>query len=147
MNEPVLPRAILIDKETGQHYDVDLKSDINPFPLPDDEFEETIRPVVFQQSFTVKVSKNDRMAFKRLMRKHKKIPRKLKKALRHVGFFTGEMKRIETANGSGYEQDAWFGPKDGYPMTKYVNRACLKLKTNAILIIERQFKDLLPQTP
>ena len=120
--------------------------DINPWPTEPDE-EEPAQPMVFHNSVTIKLTKKDKLAFKRLMRKQSKVPRKLKKALKHVGFFKLPMEEIETENGLSYKQTVGFGPKDGYPCTKWVNRACLKLKTNAILIIERQFKDLLPQTP
>ncbi len=144
MNETVLPRAILMDQKTGQQFEVNLQSDINPWPTEPDE-EEPAQPMVFHNSVTFKMTKKDKLAFKRLMRKHNKVPRKLKKALKHVGFFTGEMRRFETENGSGFEQTAWFGPKDGYPCTKWVNRACQKLKANAILIMERQVKEHLPQ--
>lgn len=141
MNETVLPRAILMDQKTGQQFEVNLQSDINPWPTEPDE-EELAQPMVFHNSVTFKLTKKDKLAFKRLMRKHNKVPRKLKKALKHVGFFTGEMRRFETENGSSFEQTAWFGPKDCYPCTKWVNRACLKLKANALIIFERELNNI-----
>ena len=145
MNELALPRAILMDPKTGQRFDVNLQSDINPWPTEPAE-EEPAQPMVFNKTFTFKLPKKDSLVFKRMLRRQNKVPRKLKKALKHVGFFKLPMEEIETENGLSYKQTVGFGPKDGYPCTKWVNRACLKLKTNAILIIERQFKDLLPQT-
>ena len=120
--------------------------DIKPWPTEPAE-EEPATPKVFRKTFTFKMTKKDQQAFKRLMRKQSKVPRKLKKALRHVGFFQLPMERVETQNGVAFKQTTWFGPKDGYPCTKWVNRACLKLKANAMLIIERQFKEHLPQNP
>ena len=138
MNEQILPRAILMDLKTGQQFDVNLQSDIQPFPTEPAE-EAPAAPLVFHKTVTFKATKKDKLAFKRLMRKSNKVPRKLKKALRHVGFFRLPMERVETENGFAFKQTVGFGPKDGYPCTKWVNRACLKLKANAIYIIERQF--------
>lgn len=138
--EPGKCQAFLISKDTGQM----MKVNPQPWPTEPDE-EEPAQPMVFNKTVTFKLPKKDSLVFKRMLRRQNKVPRKLKKALKHVGFFTGEMRRFETENGSGFEQTAWFGPKDGYPCTKWVNRACLKLKANAILIMERQMKKHLPQ--
>ena len=137
MNETVLPRAILMDLKTGQQFEVNLQSDINPWPTEPDE-EEPAQPMVFNKTVTFKMTKKDQQAFKRLMRKQSKVPRKLKKALKHVGFFQLPMERIETENGFALKQTVGFGPKDGYPCTKWVNRACIKLQANDILIAKRQ---------
>lgn len=139
MNETVLPRAILMDQKTGQQFEVNLQSDINPWPTEPDE-EELAQPMVFHNSVTFKMTKKDQQAFKRLMRKQSKVPRKLKKALKHVGFFKLPMERIETQNGVAFKQTVGFGPKDGYPCTKWVKRACLKLKAESMIIIEKQLK-------
>lgn len=139
MNETFLPRAILMDQKTGQQFEVNLQSDINPWPTEPDE-EELAQPMVFHNSVTFKMTKKDQQAFKRLMRKQSKVPRKLKKALKHVGFFKLPMERVETQNGVAFKQTVGFGPKDGYPCTKWVNRACLKLKAESMIIIEKQLK-------
>ena len=146
-----LPRAIffpLIKRQQppkGVLVSIEPMMDIKPWPTEPAE-EEPAQPMVFNKTFTFKLPKKDSLVFKRMLRRQNKVPRKLKKALKHVGFFKLPMEEIETENGLSYKQTVGFGPKDGYPCTKWVNRACLKLKTNAILIIERQFKDLLPQT-
>jgi hypothetical protein len=137
MKDLIIPRAILMDPSTGQKYDVDLKTDIHPFPTEPAE-EAPATPLVFKKTVTIKMTKKDKLAFKRSMRKLNKVPRKLKKAFKHVGFFKTPMERIETENGASYRQTVGFAPKDGYPCTKWVNRACLKLKKQAILILERQ---------
>lgn len=112
--------------------------DIKPWPTEPAE-EDPATPKVFRKTFSLKMTEKDKRAFKRMMRKHKKLPRKLKKALHHVGFFKTPMERIETENGAAYKQTVGFAPKDGYPCTKWVKRACLKLKSEAIFVIERQF--------
>ncbi len=139
MNETVLRRAILMDQKTGQQFEVNLQSDINPWPTEPDE-EELAQPMVFHNSVTFKMTKKDQQAFKRLMRKQSKVPRKLKKALKHVGFFKTPMERVETENGVAFKQTVGFGPKDGYPCTKWVKRACLKLKAESMRIIEKQLQ-------
>lgn len=131
--------------------------DIKPWPTEPAE-EEPATPKVFRKTITFKMTEKDKRAFKRMMRKHKKLPRKLKKALHHVGFFKTPMERIETEHGAAYKQTVGFAPKDGYPCTKWVKRACLKLKSEAIMLMQMQFSAenykqrgrhsyFIPQTP
>ncbi len=139
--EPGKVQAFLISKETGQMIAATPLTEIVPKPWPIDDIEietEPEPPKVFTNTVTFKMSKKAARDFKRLMKRSGKVPRKLKKALKHVGFFQLPMERVETQNGVAFKQTVGFGPKDGYPCTKWVNRACLKLKANAILIIERQ---------
>lgn len=146
-NQPImdkffLPRGILVDKETGQQCEVVLESDISIWPT--ESKEEPSQPEVYTKTVTfslpkIKATKQRKLIRNLTLTDKTKIPRKLKKALRHVGFFRLPMERIETENGFAFKQTVGFGPKDGYPCTKWVNRACLKLKANAIYIIERQF--------
>jgi hypothetical protein len=96
--------------------------------------------MVFNKTVTFKLPKKDSLVFKRMLRRQNKLPRKLKKALKHVGFFKLPMERVETQNGVAFKQTVGFGPKDGYPCTKWVNRACLKLKAESMIIIEKQLK-------
>ena len=146
--EPGKVQAFLISKETGQMIEATPLTEITPKPWPIDDIETETEPeppksLTLSGTFTLKtkMKANQRRKLIRAFSGKQKLPRKLKKALRHVGFFTGEMKRIETANGFGYEQDAWFGPKDGYPWTKYVNRACLKLKAQALMLMQRKLNN------
>ena len=125
----LIPKDQIIDPKPWPTDDIEFESDTEPEP-----------PMVFTKSFTVKVSKKTARDFKRLKKRSGKLPRKLKKALKHVGFFKLPLERVETENGVAFKQTVGFGPKDGYPCTKWVNRACLKLKANAIYIIERQIQ-------
>ncbi|MBR3490945.1 MAG: hypothetical protein IKH44_01410 [Bacteroidales bacterium] len=143
-----MPTKITIDYEPGKVQGFLIPKDqiIDPKPWPTDDIEggeafanESEEPKVFTKSFTFKMSEKANREFKRFMKRSSKLPRKLKKALKHVCFFRLPMERVETENGVAFKQTFGFGPKDGYPCTKWVNRACLKLKANAIYIIERQF--------
>lgn len=143
--EPGKVQAFLVSKETGQIIEATPLTEIAPKPWPIDDIEgedafvtEPEQPMVFNKTVTFKMTKKDQQAFKRLMRKQSKVPRKLKKALRHVGFFQLPIERVETQNGIAFKQTVGFGPKDGYPCTKWVNRACLKLKAESMIIIEKQ---------
>lgn len=137
--EPGKVQAFLISKETGQMIEATPLTEIAPKPWPTegDELDDAFvtdpeQPMVFNKTVTFKMTKKDQQAFKRLMRKQSKVPRKLKKALRHVGFFQLPMERIKTENGVAFKQTVGFGPKDGYPCTKWVKRACLKLKAETL---------------
>ena len=142
-----MPTKFPIDYQPGkvQAFLIPKDQIIDPKPWPTDDIEggeafanESEEPKVFTKTVTFKMTKKDQQAFKRLMRKQSKVPRKLKKALKHVGFFRLPMERVETENGVAFKQTFGFGPKDGYPCTKWVNRACLKLKAKANYIIRRQ---------
>ena len=133
-----------MDKESGKQFEVNLQSAINPWPT-DPANEEPATPPVFRKTITVKISKKDKIAFKKLLKRQSKVPRKLKKALRHVGFFKGPMIHTRTENSISCKQAFWFGPKDGYPNTKWVRRACMMLKNRAILIRQREIVDFLPK--
>lgn len=141
--QPGKVQGFLINKETGQMIEATPLTEITPKPWPIDDIEtetDPEPPMIFTNTVTFKMSKKAARDFKRLMKRSGKVPRKLKKALKHVGFFKLPMERVETQNGVAFKQTVGFGPKDGYPCTKWVNRACLKLKANAILIIKRQIK-------
>lgn len=136
--EPGKVQAFLISKDTGQMIEATPLTEITPKPWPTDDINEPEPPKVFTNTVTFKMSKKAARDFKRFMKRSGKMPRKLKKALKHVGFFQLPMECIETENGVAFKQTVGYGPKDGYPCTKWVNRACLKLYANAILFIERQ---------
>lgn len=142
-----MPTKFPIDYQSGKVQGLLIPKDqiIDPKPWPTDDIEggeafanEPKEPKVFTKTVTFNMSKKASRGFKRLMNRTGKVPRKLKKALKHVGFFKLPMECVETENGVAFKQTLGFGPKDGYPCTKWVNRACLKLKANAIYIIERK---------
>lgn len=142
-----MPTKFPIDYQPGIVQGILIPKDqiIDPKPWPTDDIEgaeafvnESEEPKVFNKTVTFTMSKKDTLAWKRMLRRQNKLPRKLKKALRHVGFFQLPMERVETENGVVFKHTVGFGPKDGYPCTKWVNRACLKLKAESMIIIEKQ---------
>lgn len=163
--EPGKVQAFLISKETGQMIEATPLTEITPKPWPIDDIETETEPeppksLTLSGTFTLKtkMKANQRRKLIRALSGKQKLPRKLKKALKHVGFFKLPMERVETQNGVAFKQTVGFGPKDGYPMTKYVNRACLKLKAQAIMLMQMQFSAenykqrgphsyFIPQTP
>lgn len=141
--EPGKVQAFLISKETGQMIEATPLTEIAPKPWPIDDIEIETEPEpqkVFTNIVTFKMSKKAARDFKHLMKRSGKVPRKLKKALKHVGFFKTPMEYVETENGVAFKHTVGFGPKDGYPCTKWVKRACLKLKTESMIIIEKQLQ-------
>ena len=62
-------------------------------------------------------------SFRRLHRKSIKLPRKLKKAFRHIGLFEDPIVFYQDENGVSCKQAFWFGPKNGYPKTKWIKKA------------------------
>lgn len=126
MNEVYIPKAILIDKESGKQFEVNMQSAFKPWPTEQAEEESALR-TVYNKTFTVKISKKDSIAFKKLLRRHKKIPRKLKKACRHIHHVNNQ-KFIEPKDKNdplsfeiiGYQG---FVKNKGYPHTKWVTKA------------------------
>ena len=133
MNEQILPRAILMDQKTDQQFEVNLQSDINPWPTEPDE-EEPAQPMVFHNSVTFKITKKDKLAFKRLMRKHNKVPRKLKKALKHLEYKEPRFEEIKMPNGVGSIVHMEIGPKEGYPHTKWIRKAVHLLRRRMAIV-------------
>lgn len=127
MNELALPRAILMDLKTGQRFDVNLQSDINPWPTEPDE-EEPAQPMVFTHTFTVKTKKVKPTlnAFNRLLRKQNKLPRKLKKAFKHIHHINDQVV-IEHGDEKPFKYEIvgyqGFIPNSGYPRTKWIRKA------------------------
>ena len=141
--EPGKVQAFLISKETGQIIEATPVSEIvTPWPIDDNdcmEYDEKQNPLNFTIDFTIRkpMKSNQRRKLIRALSGKQKLPRKLKKALRHVERIEMPIQRIETENGFAFEKTIAFGPKDGYPLTKWVNRACLKLKAAAIQILTK----------
>ena len=117
--EPGKVQAFLISKETGQMIEATPLTEITPKPWPIDDINEPEPPMVFTNTVTVKMSKKAARNFKRL----NKMPRKLKKAFRHIGLVFGPMTKTREGRSFVVRQDMWIGPKDGYPKTKWIMKA------------------------
>lgn len=122
MNEVYIPKVILIDKESGKQFEVNLQSDIKPWPTEPAE-EEPAQRMVFNKTVTIKMPKKMQQAFLRMHRKGRKYPRKLKKAMKHMEFKGPRFEEIKTQNGIGAIAHYEVGPKEGYPHTKWIFRA------------------------
>ena len=146
--EPGKVQGFLISKETGQMIEATPLTEIIPKPWPIDDIETETEPqppksLTFSGTFTLKtkMNANQRRKLIKALSGKQKLPRKLKKALKHVGFFQLPMERVETQKGVAFKQTVGFGPKDGYPCTKWVNCACLKLKAQALMLIQRELNN------
>lgn len=140
MEEKPLGQALLICKETGNQIHVEPVTPISPWPTETDE-EEPATPMVLQKTFTIKMPKKIQKAFTRLLKNTQKLPRKLKKACRHI-----KMETMFKSNFMGkYERKVigtvWFHTKDGYPYTKYVRRAISKAHSKMRDAIRREQKE------
>lgn len=123
MNESFyIPKAILMDKESGRQFKAIPLSEIKPWPTGPVE-EDSQTPPLFHKTITIQMSKKDSKSFRRLLRRDIKLPRKLKKAFRHIGIFEDPMVVEKDGNSISYKQSFWFGPKNGYPKTKWIKKA------------------------
>lgn len=101
--------------------------DIKPFPTEPSE-EEPAMLKVFRKTITFKMTEKDKRAFKRTMRRHCKIPRKLKKAGRHIYLPYSKPTIhdvVRQPDGTvcciGYVSG--YRIKPGYPRTKWIRKA------------------------
>ena len=125
MNEVYIPKAILIDKESGKQFEVNMQSAFKPWPTEQAEEESALR-TVYNKTFTVKISKKDSIAFKKLLRRHKKIHRKLKKAWQHIHYMN-DLVMIEHRDERPFRYEfvgyQGFVKNNGYPRTKWIKKA------------------------
>lgn len=145
-----LPRAIfspLIKRHQppkGVSVFIEPMTDIKPWPTEPAE-EEPATPRVFRKTFSFKVTEKDKKAFKRMMRRECKIPRKLKKACRHIYLPYSKPTIHDVVKGpdgtiscvgfvSGYRI------KPGYPHTKWARKAVAKINRNVQRHIQEVIK-------
>lgn len=143
-----LPRAIfypLIKRHQppkGVLVSIEPMMDIKPWPTEPAE-EAPAEPLVFRKTFSFKMTEKDKRAFKRAMRRHCKIPRKLKKACRQIYLPYSKPTIhdvVRQPDGtvccigfvSGYRI------KPGYPHTKWARKALAKINRS----VERSIKEL-----
>lgn len=117
--------------------------DIKPFPTEPSE-EEPAEPKVFRKTITFKMTEKDKRAFMRTMRRHCKIPRKLKKAGRHIylpyskpTIYDTVRQPDGTVSCIGYVSG--YRIKPGYPHTKWARKALARINRS----VERSIKELL----
>lgn len=134
---PKLPRGVSMTMET--------ELDIKPWPTEPAE-EAPAEPKVFRKTFSFKLKKEDKRAFKRAMRRHCKIPRKLKKACRHIylpyskpTIYDTVRQPDGTVSCIGYVSG--YRIKPGYPHTKWARKALAKINRNVERSIKVLFKN------
>lgn len=143
-----LPRAIffpLIKRyqlPKGVSFTIEPAMDIKPWPTEPAE-EEPATPQVFRKTFSFKMTEKDKRDFKRAMRRHCKILRKLKKASRHIylpysnpSIYDTVRKPDGTVCSIGYVSG--YRIKPGYPHTKWARKALAKINRS----VERSIKEL-----
>ena len=138
--EPGKVQAFLISKETGQMVEV------NPQPWPcvdlstitDDDTETEQEPLnVFKSTVTFKLPKMKETKRRKMLRAligKPKLPRKLKKALKHlyVGFPHEKVEKAPVGHSTVALEP--LGTKDGYPRTRWVRRAEKHIRKQFVVI-------------
>lgn len=132
--EPGKVQAFLISKETGQMIEATPLTEITPKPWPIDDIETETEPeppksLTLSGTFTLKtkMKANQRRKLIRALSGKQKLPRKLKKACRHI-HHVNHQKFIEPKDENdplsfeiiGYQG---FVKNKGYPHTKWVTKA------------------------
>ena len=134
---------ITIDYEPGKVQGLLISKDqiIDPKPWPTDDIEggeafanESEEPKVFIKSFTFKMSEKANREFKRFMKRSSKLPRKLKKAWKHlyVGFPHEKVEKAPVGHSTVALEP--LGTKDGYPRTRCVRKAEKHIRKQFVVI-------------
>lgn len=140
------PQFFLFDLNTGQKCEV-FPTEPQSWTIcePDEVFDEQFEtevPKTINMEFTTHIGRKQgkklQQKLNALFRKAKHMPRKLKKAARHI-----EMRKsiVHSDIPLGYEGSIWFETKDGYPYTKWVRKAIGKAKYKISQIIINQLNN------
>lgn len=128
--EPGKVQALLISKETRQMIEATALTEIAPKPWPIDDIgiETELEPpksLTLSGTFTLKtkMKSNQRRKLIRAFSGKQKLPRKLKKALKHLELKEPRFEEIKIPNGVGSIAHMEIGPKEGYPHTKWARKA------------------------
>lgn len=128
--KPGKVQAFLISKDTGQMVEVTPMTEIVPKPWPIDDVEfvpepEPQKSLTLSGTFTLKKKMNDNQRRKliRALSGKQKLPRKLKKAFKHLEHKEPRFEKIKMPNGIGAIVHMEIGPKEGYPHTKWIRKA------------------------
>lgn len=125
MEEKPIGQALFISKETGEQIRFDLAAPIEPWPTPRPGGYVNDKPCQkFSGEFVIK-SKNAPTfrQFQKLLKRRSKLPRKLKKAFKHLEHKEPRFEKIKMPNGIGAIVHMEIGPKEGYPHTKWIRKA------------------------
>lgn len=111
---------------------------IRPFPVDDASIAGRSKEI----SFEVKLTKQERRKIKMFFKHICKIPRKLKKAAKHIEIYMPDEPIIKTMNDGktmGYFSYYSYRIEQGYPCTKWVKKALSIYIGNAQSTIKRLF--------
>ena len=146
-----LPRAIFhplvrVPKPPhGVSVSIEPAMDIKSWPTEPAE-EAPAEPKVFRKTISLKMTEKDKRAFKRAMRRHCKIPRKLKKACRHIylpyskpTIYDTVRQPDGTVSCIGYVSG--YRIKPGFPHTKWARKALARINRNVESSIKVLFKN------
>ena len=138
----------LIDKETGEKMsEIFQKKEIIPKPWPIDDIEIETEPeppksLTLSGTFTLKtkMKANQRRKLIRALSGKQKLPRKVKKAFKHLEYKRPRFEEIKMPNGIGSNAHMEIGPKEGYPHTKWIWKAVHLLRKRMAIMrkIRRQ---------
>lgn len=139
--EPGKVQAFLISKETGQMIAATPLTEITPKPWPIDDIETETEPeppksLTLSGTFTLKtkMKANQRRKLIRAFSGKQKLPRKLKKALKHLELKKPRFEEIKIPNGVGSIAHMEIGPKEGYPHTKWIWKAVHLLRKRMAIV-------------
>jgi hypothetical protein len=132
----------LIDKETGEKMSeiFQMKEFVpKPWPIDDIEIETESEPpksLTLSGTFTLKtkMKANQRRKLIRALSGKQKLPRKLKKALKHLELKEPRFEEIKIPNGVGSIAHMEIGPKEGYPHTKWIWKAVHLLRKRMAIV-------------
>ena len=145
--EPGKVQAFLISKETGQMIEATPLTEIAPKPWPIDDIKTETEPeppksLTLSDTFTLKtkMKANQRRKLIRALSGKLKLPRKLKKAFKHLEYKRPRFEEIKMPNGIGSIAHMEIGPKEGYPHTKWIWKAVHLLRKRMAIMrkIRRQ---------
>ena len=140
-----MPTKFPIDYDPGkiQAFLIPKDQIIDPKPWPTDgiEFEIETEPeppkaLTLSGTFTLKtkMKANQRRKLIRALSDNQKLPRKLKKALKHLELKEPRFEEIKTPNGVGAIAQMEIGPKEGYLHTKWIRKAVHLLRRRMAIV-------------
>ncbi len=139
--EPGIVQGFLINKETGQMIAATPLTEIAPKPWPIDDIETETEPeppksLTLSGTFTLKtkMKANQRRKLIRALSGKQKLPRKLKKAFKHLEYKRPRFEEIKMPNGVGSIAHMEIGPKEGYPHTKWIWKAVHLLRKRMAIV-------------
>ena len=125
MEEKPLGQALFICKDTGEQIHMEPVTPIEPWPALEPGGYVNSEPITLKHSgeFVFKASKTKLRKMRKLLFGKRKVPRKLKKALKHLEYKEPRFEEIKMPNGVGSIVHMEIGPKEGYPHTKWIRKA------------------------